>query len=183
MVQVGWCPYPSVLNAWNKNLSYTTEAIYLACDSPPLLAQRQRIFDSLYHPPSQVQSKKKHRAATKDREKHSVMLIGALNRKMKRRSEIKEKEKEARLRKLHRLDQHYRQMRQLRLTQLHRLRNLMKYEEREWRVQRSALLEDASIPFPAVDNAVFVIVVLSSPLWLLCSMIRTVYKRWRMRSL
>lgn len=74
-------------------------------------------------------------------------------------------------------------MRQLRLRQLNRLYSLMKYEEREWRVQRSALLEDASIPFPAVDNAVFVILVISTPLWLLYSMIRTVYNRWGMHRL
>ncbi len=164
-------------------MSYITEAIRLAYDSPSLLSQREEILASLHHPPPPVQSKKKRKATTGDREERSAVFITALNRKMERKRQIKEKEKQERLQKLHRLDQNHRHMRQARLTQLNRLRSLMAYEEREWIAQRSALLEDAYIPFPAVDSAVFVILVLSSPFWLLYSMIRTVYNRWRVVSL
>ena len=146
-----------------SNLSFTTEAILLAHGNPSLLSQRLRIFESLYRPSHVVHCKKKRKATTGDREERSAVFIATLNRKMERKRQIKEKEKRVRLQKLHRLDQNHRQTRQVRLTQLNRLRSLMAYEEGEWIAQRSALLEDAYIPFPAVDSAVFVILVLRSP--------------------
>jgi hypothetical protein len=102
-------------------------------------------------------------------------LIEAQKRKLNRRQQIKAKEEEIKAQKLHVLDQEYERMRQLRLAQLDRLRSLLEHEEKIWKIRRSALLQDTRVSFSMDDTAVLAILALTSPLWLLCLLLRTLY--------
>jgi hypothetical protein len=81
--------------------------------------------------------------------------------------------------KLHIMDQDHERMRQLRLAQLDHLRSLLEHEEKIWKIRRSGLLQEKRVSFPMGDNAVLAILVLSSPLWLLCLLLRTLYRTCR----
>jgi hypothetical protein len=156
--------------------TYRTKTILLACGTEPLLSQRHRILQSLDYRPESARPNRKRKTSTNESRREEIeCFIKAQQRKLDRRRQIKAREEEMRARKLYILDQNYCRMRQLRLTQLNHLRSLLEHEEKVWKNRRSVLLEDTSLSFPTDDNAVLVILTLSSPLWLLCLFIRTVY--------
>ncbi|KAB8227904.1 uncharacterized protein BDW43DRAFT_316415 [Aspergillus alliaceus] len=179
--EIAWCPYPYTSTPSESSPggdAYKTETILLACGTEPLLSQRHRILGSLNYQLESTRPNRKRKASTNEsRQEELERFIEAQQRKLDRRQQIKAREEEMRAQKLHILDQNHRRMRQLRLTQLNRLRSLLEHEEKVRKIQRSVLLEDTSLSYPADDNAVSVILALSSPLWLLCLFIRTIYRK------
>ncbi|KAL5335899.1 hypothetical protein BJX70DRAFT_401090 [Aspergillus crustosus] len=182
--EIPWCPYPYTSTPSElspEGDAYKTEPILLSCGTEPLLSQRHRILESLAYRPENTRPNRKRKApTTKSRQEELERFIEAQQRKLNRRQQIKAREEEMRARKLQILDENYHRMRQLRLTQLDDTRNLLEHEEKVWEIQRSVLLEDTSLSYPADDNAVSVILTLSSPLWLLCLFIRTIYRKCKL---
>lgn len=85
------------------------------------------------------------------------------------------------MRKLQKLEHSYREKRQQRLIQVGRILRIMEDEEREWKLQRTRILEkeasgsadDANVP------AILILLVLGSPLWLLgCVFAQYVFEGW-----
>ncbi|KAJ0414151.1 hypothetical protein BJY00DRAFT_319112 [Aspergillus carlsbadensis] len=183
LCEVAWCPcsYRSALSESGPGDGiYKTETILLACGTEPLLSQRHRMLARLdCLPQSEQQTHKRKVRTTETRQEAVNDLIRSQKRKLDRRQQTKAMEEDMKARKLRVLDQDYQRMRQLRLEQLNRLHSLLEDEEKIWHIRRSVLLEDTGALPPMDDNAVLAILALTSPLWLLCLFIRTLYAKCR----
>ncbi|KAL2848302.1 hypothetical protein BJX68DRAFT_267744 [Aspergillus pseudodeflectus] len=178
--EIAWCPYssgPALSESNTRGGNYRTETILLACGTEPLLSQRHRMLANIDSTPQSARKTHRRKDSTdKTQQKKAIeSLIEAQKRKLNRRQQIKAKEEEIKAQKLRVLDQEYERMRQLRLAQLDRLRSLWEHEEKIWKIRRSALLQETRVSFSMDDTAVLAILALTSPLWLLCLLIRTLY--------
>ncbi|KAL4744813.1 hypothetical protein BDW72DRAFT_208712 [Aspergillus terricola var. indicus] len=149
--EIAWCPYPKTFSLSESSQggdAYRTETIIVACGTEPLLSQRQQFWRALT-------VGEKPTGGTR-------VLFRSPAAQIRQKTADKINGRRDRTRKLHILDQDYRRI-------------LLQHEEKVWKIRRSVLLEDTGLFFPAGDSAVLVILALSSPLWLLCLFIRTMY--------
>ncbi|EAW11009.1 uncharacterized protein ACLA_066450 [Aspergillus clavatus NRRL 1] len=177
--EIRWCPYPSALKVSRGADTYRMEIISLAGGTDRLLSQRKRILEAPNQQPERVRPQGSGKAKDKSQQKPFQAFLKAQRRKAENERQVRARKEQISARKLRAVDQNFYQMRQLRLMQLDRLRSRMEHEEREWRVHRSILLQDTVRSSPADVDAVFAILALSSPFWLLGMLIHAMYEKYK----